>query len=123
MRCVRTSSSRTAELDRVARDEGDIAGALEASGLTLQRHRRRAAALEAELDGARPQNHRQHRGGGRGSAAAASGPVKPLPVRAAGRPLQGQFASGLPERLASADSMPRGLYSAGKPCGHILAQD
>ncbi|MBI5578935.1 MAG: peptidoglycan DD-metalloendopeptidase family protein [Deltaproteobacteria bacterium] len=38
-----------AELDRVARDEGDIADALEASGLALQRHRRRAAALKAEL--------------------------------------------------------------------------
>jgi septal ring factor EnvC (AmiA/AmiB activator) len=38
-----------AELDRVARDEGDIAGALEASGRALQRHRRRAAALQTEL--------------------------------------------------------------------------
>ncbi|MCK7505260.1 MAG: hypothetical protein MZV70_15070 [Desulfobacterales bacterium] len=55
-----------AELDRVARDEGDIAGALEASGLSLQRHRRRAAALKAELDRTRAE-HRQHRDDGRGS--------------------------------------------------------
>ena len=108
-----------AELDRVARDEGDIAGALEASGLSLQRHRRRAAALKAEL-AELEQN-----------IASTAAMVEDLSrrIRAGEAAMSGRLVAlykvsslGTAQLLASADSVAE-FVQRRKALGQILAQD
>ena len=108
-----------AELDRVARDEGDIAGALEASGLLLQRHRRRAAALTAELTELE-QNIDS-------TAAAVEDLLRR--IRAGEAAMSGRLVAlykvsslGTAQLLASADSVAE-FVQRRKALEHILAQD
>jgi septal ring factor EnvC (AmiA/AmiB activator) len=108
-----------AELDRVARDEGDIAGALEASGISLQRHRWVAAALTAEL-AELEQN-----------IASTTAAVEDLlrRIRAGEAALSGRLVAlykvsslGTAQLLASADSVAE-FVQRRKALGQILAQD
>ena len=107
------------ELDRVARDEDDIAGALEASGVSLQRYRRRAAALKAEL-AELEQN-----------IASTTATVEDLSrrIRAGEAAMSGRLVAlykvsslGTAQLLASADSVAE-FVQRRKALGQILAQD
>jgi septal ring factor EnvC (AmiA/AmiB activator) len=108
-----------AELDRVARDEGDIAGALEASGLALQRHRRRAAALTAELA-----ELEQNIASTAATVADLSRRIRAGEAAMSGRLVALYKASslGTAQLLASADSV-ADFVQRRKALGHILAQD
>ncbi len=108
-----------AEVDRVARDEGDIAGALEASARSLQRYRRRAAALTTEL-AELEQN-----------IASTAAAVKDLSrrIRAADAAMAGRLVAlykvswlGTAQLLASADSVAE-FVQRRQALGQILAQD
>jgi septal ring factor EnvC (AmiA/AmiB activator) len=108
-----------AELDRVARDEGDIAGALEASGRSLQRHRRRAAALQAELA-----EIEQNIASTAATVADLSRRIRAGAAAMSGRLVALYKASslGTAQLLASADSVTE-FVQRRKALGHILAQD
>ncbi|HSO60286.1 MAG TPA: peptidoglycan DD-metalloendopeptidase family protein [Desulfobacterales bacterium] len=108
-----------AELDRVARDEGDIAGALEAAARSLQRHRRRTAALKAELDELEQ------------NIASTATTVADLSrrIRAGEAAMSGRLVAlykvsslGTAQLLASADSVAE-FVQRRKALGQILAQD
>jgi septal ring factor EnvC (AmiA/AmiB activator) len=108
-----------AELDRVARDEGDIASALEDSGLSLQRQRRRAAALKAELAELEE------------NIASTAATVEDLSrrIRAGEAAMSGRLVAlykvsslGTAQLLASADSVAE-FVQLRKALGQILAQD
>ncbi|MCK7506451.1 MAG: hypothetical protein MZV70_21945 [Desulfobacterales bacterium] len=111
-----------AELDRVARDEGDIAGALEAARLPCSVTAGARPQLEGRTDRTRAE-HRQHR--------ATADDAVARRVRAGEAAMSGRLVAlykvsslGTAQRAGlRADSMPRGLSSAGKPLGQILAQD